>query len=161
MKTKTGLLIANLVCALLLIAIVVGQFVPFWTVTTSEGEDSASLIGMTGRQYNHEEMIEILDEKVDGFSYQNISVQVLITIVVGAFAAYLCLRNSQGIARIVFAFAVALAGISLWLLVPAYTMGMTGHVLFVLDMLLLLVAVILLLQFIDRKKQEKQEREAG
>ncbi len=161
LNKNMGTMICNIVCGLLLLALVICQFVPFWVIE-GENADSGSLIGVTGRQYEHVELIEHLDMVTEGFAYQDISTQVLLTIVLGFVAALLCLKNSHGWFRILLAAIVGLAGVSLWLLVPAYTLGMMGTVLFVLDLLVLVVAVVMLVFFFMERKEiamaEKEKR---
>ena len=158
-KRNIGVLLSNIVCAVILLALVICQLVPFW-VTFGENADSASLLGVTGRQYAHEELIADLDVIAGGFSYQDISTQVLLTVALGAFGVILCAKNSRGWLRIAMALVVSIAGMTLWLFVPAYTLGMMGHVLFALDILLLFVAIAMIVLYVfDKIEQSKIAKE--
>lgn len=159
-KINIGTLLINIICALLLAGIVACQFIPFWTVL-GENADTASLIGVTGRQYVHGDLIEQLGVIADGFTYHDISVQVLLTIVLGVFAVLSCVRNSHGWFRILLVLAVAGAGISLWLTVPAFTLGQLGNVLMLLNVALAVVAILMAVLFVMEKQAEKKERETA
>ena len=256
-KLSKNILLCNIIAVVLMVCLVVGQFIPFWGVylpneETGELEMSkAALLGVTGRQYIHEDLIEklcvvtsqrqdpvgdtftakvlevtndaLLVEPLDGeakkdadeiivalpegnteryksgdrlhidyteidygyteikftsidedflaylvevhavdscaFHHTYINTQVLLTIVLGVFAILLCLKNSRGWMRAVLILIAAGASASLWLLVPAYTLGMIGHILFGLSVALLLVGLIMAVQFIREKLMEKRERE--
>lgn len=155
---KYGALIRNIIFAILVIAILVCQFVPFWR----SGEpvaDQASLIGMTGRQYKHEKMIERMDQGIPGgFSYLDISTPVLLTIAFSALAALCALKNSNAIFKGLVGFVPAIAGIYLSLKVPAYTQGQLGTAIFVLDILLIVVAIFDIVMYIVNKIAESKNK---
>ncbi len=158
-KLKKGILLCNIVCILLMLCLVAGQFVPFWEVT-GEVADSGSLLGVTGRQYVHEDLVEKISEIAGGFAYQDISTQVLLTICLGAFAIFLCAKNSNGWFRILLTLVSAGASASLWFMVPAYKLGILGHILFGISLALLVVALAMIYLFVQGKLIEKREREA-
>ena len=245
-KLEKNIFVCNIICALLLVCLVASQFIPFWGVTLPDKEtgepvmNRASLMGVTGRQYVHEDLIErlceitsqrqnpvgdtfsaeVLEVKSDSllvlpldgkaqqsadeiivalpegntesykigdrlhidytdidesdyppslaevhavdsctFYHTYINTQVLLTVCLGAFAAFLCLRNSHGWFRAVLTLVAAGASASLWLLVPAYTLGLLGHILFALSAVLFLMGIVLLYLYIQQKREEKRERE--
>ena len=169
-KLEKNILVCNIICALLLVCLVASQFIPFWGVTLPDQETGepvmtkASLMGVTGRQYVHEDLIErlnVITEAEGGFSYTYISTQVLLTVCLGAFAAFLCIRNSHGWFRAVLTLVAAGASASLWILVPAYTLGIVGHILFGLSIALFLMGLVLVYLYIQQKREEKNEREKG
>ena len=81
---KISILVCNILCAVLLFMILVGQFVPFWRGPGAVA-DQSSLIGITGRQYKHWDLIEHINVTSGGFTYHDISTQVLVIIVACAF----------------------------------------------------------------------------
>lgn len=154
---KFGVIFRNAVYILLLLAILVCQLIPFWTVPAAE-TTSASLLGVTGRQYVHGDLIEKLDEIAGGFAYQDISTPVLLTVVLSAFGIILGLKSSNGLLKGLLGLAVAAAGCYLWMTVPAYTLGILGTVIFVLDIVLAVDAVIeIVAYFVEKVVQRKQK----
>lgn len=169
-KLNKNILLCNVITVILMVCLVAAQFIPFWGVYLPNAEtgelemSTASLLGVTGRQYVHEDLIEslnVITEANGGFSHMDISTQVLLTICLGAFAIFLCVKNSHGWLRAVLTLVAAGAGASLWLLVPAYTLGLIGHILFGLSIALLIMGLILLIQFAREKLIDKHEREQG
>lgn len=157
-KLKKSILLCNIVCILLMLCLVAGQFIPFWEVT-GEVADSGSLFGVIGRQYVHMDLIEKLDEITGGFTYQNINTQVLLTTFLGVFAIILCAQNSNGWLRILMTLVSAGSSASLWLMIPAYKLGVLGHILFGISVALLVVALLMIYLFVQEKLIEKRERE--
>lgn len=155
---KFGVILRNAVYILLLLAILVCQLIPFWTVPAAE-TTSASLLGVTGRQYVHGDLIEKLDEIAGGFTYQDISTPVLLTVVLSAFGILLGLKNSNGLLKGLLGLIVAAAGAYLWLAVPAYTLGVLGTVIFVLDIVLAVDAVAEIIAFLYRKPQDAGKKQ--
>ena len=169
-KVMKSILLCNIVAAILLVCLVAGQFIPFWGVELPDQETgepvmtTAALLGVTGRQYVFGDLIEKLDEITaadGGFAYQQISTQVLLTICLGGFAAFLCIRNSNGWLRAVLAIVAGGASASLWLFVPAYTLGVLGHILFALSIAVLLLSIFMIYLYVQEKMSEKKEREQG
>ena len=256
-KLNKNILLCNIVVAILMVCLIAGQFVPFWGVELPNAEtgememSTASLLGVTGRQYIHGELanklcditserktpvgdtftakvLEVTDgallvEPLDGkaqqeadeivvelpegntekykvgnrlhidyteidyaateieftyidedflaylvevhavdscaFHHTYINTQVLLTIGLGVLAVLLCIKNSHGWLRILLALVAAGASAYLWLTVPAYTLGVVGHVLFGLSVALLVLGVIMAIQFVREKMIEKRERE--
>lgn len=152
---KIGVILRNAVYALLLLTILVCQFVPFWSVANAE-TTSASLLGVTGRQYVHGDLIEKLDEIAGGFAYQDISTAVLVTVVLSAFGVFLGLKNSNGLLKGLVGLIVAAAGAYLWLAVPAYTLGTLGTFIFAMDIALAVDAVFEIVAFISQKVSSRK-----
>lgn len=150
---KYGALIRNILFAIIVIAILVCQFIPFWR----SGEpvaDQASLIGMTGRQYKHENMIERMNNAI-GFSYLDISTPVLLTVCFAALAAFCAINQSNAVFKGLVGLVPAIAGIYLWVKVPAYTLGMLGTVIFVLDIVLIISSILEIVMFFVNKPAKK------
>lgn len=155
---KSNMIIRSIIYGVLILAIFVCQFVPFWR-TGAPIMDQSSLIGMTGRQYNHENMIEDLNAITNGFSYLDISTPVLLTIVFAACGVLAAIKGANGIWKAIFALVPAGCGIYLWLKVPAYTLGMVGHVIFALDILMILCCIFELVMFFVELKASKSEEQ--
>lgn len=247
-KLNKNILLCNIITVILMVCLVAAQFIPFWGVYLPNAETGelemtkASLLGVTGRQYVHGDLIEKLCEitsqrqnpagdtfsakvlevndgsllvlPLDGkaqrsademivtlpegntesykvgdrlhidytdidesdyppslaevhavnsctFYHTYINTQVLLTVCLGAFAILLCIKNSHGWLRAVLTLVAAGASASLWILVPAYTLGLMGHILFGLSVALLIMGLILVIQFAREKMLEKKEREQG
>lgn len=156
---KIGVILRNAVYILLLLAILVCQLIPFWTVPEAETV-SASLLGVTGRQYVHDDLIEKLDTIAGGFSYQDISTPVLLTVVLSAFGIILGLKNSNGLLKGLLGLIVAAAGGYLWLAVPAYTLGSLGTVIFALDIVLALDSIYEIASCIMKKMAQRREEKS-
>lgn len=95
------------------------------------------------------------------FHHTYINTQVLLTIGLGAFAILLCVKNSRGWLRAVLTLVAAGASASLWILVPAYTLGLLGHILFGLSAVLVIVGIAMVILFVQEKLLDKKEREQG
>ncbi len=153
---KIGVILRNAVYILLLLTILVCQLVPFWSVANAE-TTSASLLGVTGRQYVHGDLIEKLDEIAGGFAYQDISTAVLVTVVLSAFGIFLGLKNSNGLLKGLLGLIVAAAGSYLWLTVPAYTLGSLGTFIFAMDIVLAVDSVYEIAAYIVKKVAQRKE----
>lgn len=256
-KVNKNIQIVNIICVLLMLCLVVGQFIPFWGVELPNAEtgepemQTAALLGVTGRQYIHGELSEklceitsqrknpvgdtfaakilevesgsLLVQPLDGkaqqaadeivvalpegntesykvgdrlhidytdidydytdidftyidddflaylvevhavdsctFHHTYINTQVLLTIVLGAFAVLLCVKNSHGWLRALLTLVAAGASAMLWLTVPAYTLGVLGHILFAISAILLVIGLWMVILFVREKMIEKKERE--
>lgn len=155
---KKSILICNIICAVLLLFIVVCQFVPFWSIT-SPVTDQSSLLGVTGRQYVHEALIESLSTTYGGFTHQDIATQVLVSVVVGAFALFQSLKNMQKSGHGLLGVVISLFGLHLWATVPAYNTIALGNLLYYAYVALLFVSFYLVCNYLIAKLTEEDPEE--
>lgn len=141
----------------LMLAILVCQFIPFWSGGTPVA-DQSSLIGITGRQYVHENLIEIIHVASGGFAYQDISTSVLLTVCFAAVGIFAAIKNSSGVFKFIVGAVVSGCGIYLWLKVPAYTLGSVGNIIFVFDLLLAVLSVYELVSYILESVAHAKEK---
>lgn len=113
------IIICNRICGLLALLILADIFVPFWC---SAG-DTASLMGVTGRQYNHYGLIEALNVATGGFSYTDITWYVLILTILCPVAAILCFYYCYSHKTAILPLLCGLTGLLLCLQVPAFRLG--------------------------------------
>lgn len=153
---KYGIVLCNVICILLMLAILVGQFIPFWNTV----EDQASLMGATGRQYVHEGLYESLDAVSGGFRYQDISTQVLVITIVCALGIMLSIKNLGRARNGIWGLVVAFFGVHIWVTVPAFTLGILGKVFFALFLALFFFSFsLVILHFIAKLSGKTEDDE--
>ncbi len=149
---KIGSIIVNVIFGVIMAAVLVCQFLPFWTVNGQ----SASLLDVSARQYDQFggalPVIRGLDKILGGFTHHDVATQVLLTIVFSAIGTLLAFTGQNGFIKL--ACAVACVGFGAWLFfaVPAFTMGIMGYVVLGAEAAALLTGVVVLLDYLKNRK---------
>lgn len=149
---KLSSILINVILGLLMVAVLVCQFLPFWTVNGQ----SASLLDVSARQYPQyggaKPVIDGLDEGLGGFSHLDVATQVLLTIVFSAIGGYLAFMGRN--CYIKMACAVICVGMGAWLFftVPAFTLGIMGYVVLGVEVAALIMGLVALLDSLKKSK---------
>lgn len=149
-KKNVKSVVFNTVFAVVMIAVLLCQFLPFWTV----GDQTASLLDVSARQYDQYggclPLIEALDDILGGFSYTDINTQVLLTIVCAALAVFMAFAGKNGFMKA--ACAVLCMGFGLWLYftVPAFSMGVMGYVVLACEAMGVVAGVLVLIDSLKK-----------
>lgn len=125
MKTKT-VRICNLLCALLMLALVLCQFLPFW----SANGDTASLQGYTWWPDDHKEVTNWFKSAVSpDFRANDVVIPTILMLVFGCLGSVFCLLQTKSCWVGFLPLICGGAGIWGYLTNPAYQMGSlwVGH----------------------------------
>ena len=153
-KKKVITIVLNVVFALVMLAVLVLQFQPFWVV----GDHSASLMDVSARQYNEFggslPLIEALDAKLGGFSHMDINVQVLLTVACSALAVFMAFASKNGWLKMICA--VLCLGFGLWLYfaVPAFSLGVMCYVIMACEAVGVLLSIAVLIDSLKNKESK-------
>lgn len=150
-KTRLPIRVMNIVCALLALALIVLQFIPYWHF--GEGE-AASISGYIWMPSDHNDLAkyfeESLGEKVD---INNELGTPILVLVLGLAAAGLCCWKPQGMLPSLCGAAQGLAGVVGYLSSPVLRLGSLWGLHLALSIALLAWGVAgLALQLIGRKQ---------
>lgn len=119
-KTNTARTICYIICALLMVALAAYQFMPFWTV----GEDSTSLQGYTWFPDNHKAISKFFRSEINpDYKVNDVILLPIVSLVVGALGAILCLIYPKKLWIIVFPILDSVMGIVSYLTNPYIQMG--------------------------------------
>ena len=151
-KNNVKSIILNVIFGVLMLAVLICQFLPFWTTAGV----TASLLDVSARQYYERlPLLEAMEENLNGFTYHDVNTQVLLTIVFSALGALMAFMSKNGYLKIAAAAVVFGMGLWLWIGVPAYTLGIMGHIIFGLEIAAFLAGVAVLVDSLLAKKAEK------
>lgn len=114
--------VMNIVCAVLMLALLVMQFTPFWQY----GEDgaTASIGGYIWFPTENAEVESYLKANVDGFAIDQLVAVAVLILVLSAAGAALCLIKPQMAVTPVVTMACGLLGMYAYLAKPALRLGM-------------------------------------
>lgn len=153
--------ICNVVCAVLLIALIALQFVPgFWaTAPNKKGEvDSASLQGYIWLPEEHKDLEKSFKKDIDEFELNDIVGMPVGVLAFGILAVVFTALKPKGLWAALFAFLAAVLGVIGYLTMPVYQLGNNWVIhLIVAAVALAVSAVCLVIALIGKIVELKKE----
>lgn len=130
----------NIVCAVLMLALLVCQFIPFWSV----GEQYVSIGGYVWFPEDHGDLTVHLQESLNNsdFTAGSIVWIHLIMLLVSAAGFAFCLKNSDAVWPAVFPAVCGVVGICGYITQPVLQMGAAWPLHLVLSIVTLVLAVV-------------------
>lgn len=149
--------ICNVVCALLMFALLVTQFLPFWSLDGQE----VSIAGYIGFPEDHidytQHFRKLLND--DGFGAGNIvliNVMIMLSSVVGTV---LCLKNTDKTWPSIFPAVCGIAGLVQYIATPVFQLGSNWGLHLALSITTLFMAIATFVVWIRGKKVAKNSSE--
>lgn len=145
-KSNSARTICYIICAVLMVALAVYQFMPFWTA----GTDSVSLQGYLWFPENHKEVTNLFKAEVNpDFKVKDIVLMPLIELVIGLLGAFLCVTKTKKLWVVVCPLTCSIAGI-LGYLDPVMQLGAMWQVGLVLSIGIGVAAILPSIQCVQR-----------
>lgn len=139
MKRKVDLAqVFNLVGMVLILALVLCHFIPFWTV---EGQ-TLSVWQYIGFPKEYKDVTTYFTSTFDGYHINNIVLMPSFAILLGVFAVIFCFKNSDDLWYSLFPAVVGGLGIYNYLTQPVYQSGNLWFIPLVLSILMFACAVL-------------------
>lgn len=144
MKKKTTVSLLGIVSAVLMLALLILQFTPFW----SANGDAASVQGMTWFPSNHSGLNDYFSSELgSNYSLNTLVLPTICILVLAAVGIVMSIIKPRAAANGWFTFGCGICGIWGYLFMPVYQLG-SGWVLpLILSCLCILCSIPVLIQF--------------
>jgi len=141
MKAKT-VQYCNILCAFLMLALVICQFLPFW----SANGDAASLQEYTWWPERHTALTDWFKTNISSdFRVNDIVMPTLLMLIFGCLGSVMCLIKSKSCLPVLPALICGISGIWGYLAKPAYQLGSLWFVHLMLAIAIVLICIPLLI----------------
>ena len=140
----------NLVCAILMLALLICQFVPFWSLDGRE----VSIGGYIWFPSDNDDFTAYFQEWLnDGDFYSGSIVGINVLIMLACAAGFVfCIKNSEELWPIVFPAACGILGLYQYLAIPVFQLGSNCGIHVAICIATLVMAIIALIAWVrDRK----------
>lgn len=139
MKEKlTVTQICNIVCVLLMLALVVCHFLPFWNI----GGQDYSVWEYVGFPLDNKDVTKYFEDAIDGFTVNDMALMPSAAILLAAVCVVFVFKSSEEMWLGLFPALVGGLGIHAYLTVAAFQMGNMWILPLVISILMLVVAVV-------------------
>lgn len=148
MKKAGSASMFNLICALLMAALLVCQFLPFWTVE----EETVSISAYVWFPSNHNNVTKMLEAEFEGYSINNLIAGPVLVLVLGAAGLVLCVLKREYALTALMPAACGAAGLWGYLSKPYFRLGEHWMLHVALCAAMLIVAVVSLATNLRKSK---------
>lgn len=145
--------ICSVVCAVLLLALVVCQFMPFWTAE----EESVSIQKCVWLPQECKDITKMLDKTVE-VEINDIVLMPVVVLVSGVVGAFFCAVQPKKIWAAICPLACGIVGSYGYLTMPAFQLGSMWILHLLLSILILLLGVVIAILLVKEKVSKKHKK---